>query len=348
MSDQLVGAGGRLGCASAALALFCVLATPAAAWAQSNDANERQIAANKTATAAAHATFEAQNAGAITRHGAAEPTQTPWPTRTPTPTSTPVPLPAPTDVPATDPPTATPVPCAMQYGWTLLLDDQGDAITQLDDDGQVVGLWQDADGDQMWAPTSYFCPDSADTPTPTPEATDTPTPTPTVGQPASPPMATPQQPQPRPVAPAPARAVAPPLPPQVQIVERTVVVVATPTDTEIPTDPPAPTDTPEPTSTPTVPPTSTRTSTPSPISTRLPTPTWTPIPTWTPYPLASATPAVAAAPASTSDDPPAPAASHDGPGLRDPLIFAGIVSLLLGSLVFGPRLWLWAQRMTHP
>jgi hypothetical protein len=57
-------------------AAVLLLASTPVAWAQSNDANERQIAANKTATAAAHATFEAQNAGAIARHGAAEPTQT--------------------------------------------------------------------------------------------------------------------------------------------------------------------------------------------------------------------------------------------------------------------------------
>jgi hypothetical protein len=163
-----------------------LLATTSSALAHSPSTdNERQIAANKTATAATHATFEAQNAGAIARRGAAEPTSTPGPTWTATPTGTPVPAPpAPTDTP-TDEPSATPVPCAMQFSWQLVVDDQGDPITQLDDSGQVLGLWQDDQGEQTWAPTTLFCVDSADSPTPgltssdTPLPTDPPTPRPT-------------------------------------------------------------------------------------------------------------------------------------------------------------------------
>jgi hypothetical protein len=149
--------------------------------------NVAVILANRTATAAARATFEAQNAGAIARHGAAEPTQTPGPTWTPTATLTRVPPTSASATPTDPPDTPTPAPCADQFSWQLQLDGQGNAITQLDESGQVLGLWQDADGDQMWAPSTYFCPDSADTPTPTDEPTDTttaavavvPSPTPT-------------------------------------------------------------------------------------------------------------------------------------------------------------------------
>src|SRR6185437_1699068 len=97
-------------------------------------------------------------------------------------------------------------------------------ITQQDDD-QVDGLWQNADGDQMWAPTSYFCPDSADTPTPTDEPTDTPTSTPTVIPSEVPTPAPAASTGSAPVSKAAARAPVP-----VQVIERTVVVVATPTD----------------------------------------------------------------------------------------------------------------------
>jgi hypothetical protein len=318
-----------------------VIAEPGWAQSSADQQNERQIAANRTATAAARATFEAQNAGAIARHGAAEPTQTPGPTWTPTPTSTPVPLPAPTDVPPTDLPAPTDVPCAMQYSWTLLLDDQGDAITQLDDSGQVVGLWQDADGDQMWAPSTYFCPDSADTPTPIIEPTDTSTATAVVLIPSATPTPAPTvstaSPVSRPFAAAPA---------YVQVVERTVVVVATPTDTDPPTDEPAPTDTPPPTSALTRVPTPTPTVTRSPTSTRSPTPTWTAIPTWTPYAQTSTTPTVAPVAAAASDDQPAAPAPYGGPSLRDPIVFSLIVGLLVLSAVLGPRMWRWAERMS--
>jgi hypothetical protein len=151
----------------------------------------------------------------------------------------------------------------MQYSWTLLLDDQGDSITQLDDSGQVVGLWQNADGDQMWAPSTYFCDGTADTPTPTLEASDTPPATAT----ATPTAVVVVVRETAPPAPAPPAArPAPPAPPQV------IVVTATPEDTVAPTDTPEPTET----STPTSSPTATATSTRSPTATRSPTPSATP------------------------------------------------------------------------
>jgi type VI secretion system secreted protein VgrG len=260
------------------------------AWSQSNGAeNERQIAAQRTAVVVRHATFEAVNAAAIARHGAAELPQTPGATYTPEPTSTPVPAPAATPTSTRPPDEPTPQPCAMQYSWQLLLDDQGNPITRLD--GEVVeGLWEDSGGEQMWAPSTYFCSDSADTPTPTDESTPTATSRPTHIA---------DQPSTVAVEPAPATQASGAVAVRaVRIVER--VVVAMPTDTPEPTNTPAPIDTPEASTTPTrmasptLTATATRTSTPVPTAAAvlgpptdiptLPVSTPAPVPTSTPEP----------------------------------------------------------------
>ncbi len=164
--------------------------------------------------------------------------------------------------------TPTALPCAMQYSWTLLLDEEGNPITQQNSD-EVDGLWQDADGDQMWAPSTYFCPASADTPTPTLEATDTETPTST-------PVVVLVRETARPAPPAPAPVPARPAPaPAPEVVER--VVVATPTDAVAVEDTPEPTKSPTSTSTPTSSPTSTPAGTPQATATATPGPTSTPL-----------------------------------------------------------------------
>jgi hypothetical protein len=132
----------------------------------------------------------------------------------------------------------------------------------------------------------------------------------------------------------------------VEQVVATVVVTATPADTEPPTDTPEPTHTPTAAPSPTSTATPTRTSTPTATTTWTPWPTWSLLPTWTPYAVANATPTVAPVAAAASDDQPAAPASHGGPSLRDPIVFSVIVGLVVLGAVFGPRMWLWAQRMS--
>ena len=220
-----------------------------------------------TATAATHATFEAENAAAIARHGAAEPTQTPLVTHTATSTrpSAAPPTPTSTSAPPTATLTGTAEPCAGQFSWQpIVVDDQGDIEAEYDEgSGKWDVLWQADDGSQMWAPLDYFCPDSADTPTPTDEAMATPTATPVV-------VVVHDTPAPARSAPAPRPAPPPPAAPQVT--ER--VVTATPADDDrLDIPEPTSTSTPSPTSTATLTRTATPTSPPSTIDTPWPTAT---------------------------------------------------------------------------
>jgi hypothetical protein len=255
------------------LGLPLTLGAAMPAWADSSadQANATAIAASRTATAAAKATFDTENTAAIARHGAVEPTSTPSPTYTPTRSPTPPPLSTSTAVPPTATPAPTAEPCAEQYSWQLLVDDQGNPITQQNGD-EVEGLWQDDQGDQMWAPTTLFCPDSASTPTPADILADTPTATSSV---ASTPAFTPAAVAPPPPPPAP---VAPQIVRQVE----TVVVLATSTDTLEPTATPAATNTLEASTTPT------RTSSPTATNSPTSTATSTVRPTFTPWPSPTA------------------------------------------------------------
>ncbi len=244
------------------------------------DHNEDVISATRTAAVEAHGTAEANNVAAIARHGAAEPTSTPRPLPTLAPTGTttlavPSPTPSATLTPLpTD--TQSAVACIPPDTWQPVLDPDGNLTTRATDSDSQDVLWQDDQGDQLWASLDAFCP-QADVPT----ATDEPaTATPTLS------LAATQVP---PTAPPPAPA-APPAPPPRRVVVEVpveVVVTATPADTEPPA---SPTSTETATSTPTATPTA---SPVPPTPTHPPTATSSPWPTATPWPTPRRTPTAA-------------------------------------------------------
>jgi hypothetical protein len=221
----------------------------------SDSQNEAVIAGNRTSTAVARVTQDANNEAAIARHGQPEPTQTPGPTWTSTPTRTPVPPSSTPTLASTDTPTPEPTPCAMQYGWTAVTTDGGDLIAEQDPDtGGYDAEYQGYDDEgnvlTIWVPLDYFCPDSQDTPTPTDVPSDTPLPTATGTAAPTPPTPAPAPARAAPppaAAPAPVVAPAAAATPQVEYIylpADTATLVDTPTPAATPTPKPSPTSLP--------------------------------------------------------------------------------------------------------